>query len=161
MIGHRGVSFSDQTKISENSLAAYRYAIDCGATHIETDLKVTADNHIVIMHDDTLNTSPKGTGVGVESSTLGRDQNASTERRAGNSHARRGVNFSQGETRRFDSRNKIRKGEYPSPPQVKQLQKHDMFDQWRRRHFLYGTAFESRRVNSRSSDGTLRRIDDG
>ena len=70
MIGHRGVSFSDQTKISENSLAAYRYAIDCGATHIETDLKVTADNHIVIMHDDTLNTSPTGTGVGVESSTL-------------------------------------------------------------------------------------------
>lgn len=70
MIGHRGVSFTNQTKITENSPDAYQYALDCGATHIETDLKVTADDHIVIMHDDTLNTSSTGAGVGVEASTL-------------------------------------------------------------------------------------------
>ncbi|MFC0271873.1 glycerophosphodiester phosphodiesterase family protein [Metabacillus herbersteinensis] len=55
---HRGVP----SLAPENTMASYRLAYDLGADMIETDLKITKDGHIVIMHDDTVNRTTDGTG---------------------------------------------------------------------------------------------------
>ena len=68
LFGHRGVS-GDPT-VTENSIGAFRKAVEGGATHLEMDLKLTADNEIVILHDDSLNTTSTGTGLAVASLTL-------------------------------------------------------------------------------------------
>lgn len=41
----------------ENTLPAFEAAIDVGADSIETDLRATADNEIVLLHDDAINPS--------------------------------------------------------------------------------------------------------
>lgn len=46
----------------ENTLAAFRYAVDQGFTHLETDVHVTADGVPVIMHDATLDRTTTMTG---------------------------------------------------------------------------------------------------
>lgn len=48
-IGHRGIP----SLRPENTIESYRYAIESGANVIETDIHVTTDNKLVIMHDDT------------------------------------------------------------------------------------------------------------
>jgi glycerophosphoryl diester phosphodiesterase len=50
VIAHRG----DHTHAPENTLAAYQNAIDDGADFIEIDLRTTKDNHLVIMHNTTI-----------------------------------------------------------------------------------------------------------
>lgn len=45
--GHRG----DRTGEDENTMAAFRRAVDCGCDMIETDLRRTKDNQIVLRHD--------------------------------------------------------------------------------------------------------------
>lgn len=48
---HRGSS-----KICpENTMAAFRKALEQGATGIETDVQLTKDGHLVLIHDETLN----------------------------------------------------------------------------------------------------------
>lgn len=49
---HRGLYSADQS-VPENSLAAFRRAVDAGYG-IELDVTITADNEIVVFHDDTL-----------------------------------------------------------------------------------------------------------
>jgi glycerophosphoryl diester phosphodiesterase len=49
--GHRGT----RGLAPENTLAAFRRAIEIGVTTIETDMAVTSDNMIVISHDPFLN----------------------------------------------------------------------------------------------------------
>lgn len=49
-ISHRGY----HRKATENSAEAFSAAIACGFTHLETDLRVTADNHLVLCHDSDL-----------------------------------------------------------------------------------------------------------
>ncbi|MHB9028349.1 MAG: glycerophosphodiester phosphodiesterase [Candidatus Latescibacterota bacterium] len=46
----------------ENTLRAYRQAIECGAQAIEIDLRGTRDGEIVIMHDETVDRTTNGRG---------------------------------------------------------------------------------------------------
>ncbi len=53
-IAHRGAHLRS-TLAGENSLQAIRYARRAGFTAVETDVRLTADGHLIIMHDETLN----------------------------------------------------------------------------------------------------------
>jgi len=57
-IAHRGAS----AHAPENTLAAFRVAVEMGADFIETDLRMTADSQIVAMHDPTLESTTNGRG---------------------------------------------------------------------------------------------------
>jgi glycerophosphoryl diester phosphodiesterase len=58
VIAHRG--FSGQAP--ENTLAAFRKAIDIGADAVEFDVRFSADGHLVLFHDDTVNRTTNGKG---------------------------------------------------------------------------------------------------
>lgn len=58
VVSHRG----DWRNAPENSLAAYKLAIDMGVDIIETDLNKTSDGVIVIMHDNTIDRTTNGKG---------------------------------------------------------------------------------------------------
>ncbi len=64
-IGHRGLPSSE----NENSLDGCIAAYEAGATHLEIDVHVTADNHLVVMHDATIDRTTDGQGT-VQSMTL-------------------------------------------------------------------------------------------
>lgn len=49
-ISHRGL----HDRHAENSMLAFRAATDAGFTHLETDLRCTADGHLVLHHDPHL-----------------------------------------------------------------------------------------------------------
>lgn len=49
-IAHRGAS----GHAPENTMAAFRKAVELGANGIETDLRITFDGHVIAMHDDKL-----------------------------------------------------------------------------------------------------------
>jgi len=55
---HRG----DWRNAPENSLPAYKFAINEGVDIIEVDLKLSKDSVLVILHDQTLNRSTTGKG---------------------------------------------------------------------------------------------------
>ncbi|MBS4201687.1 DUF1080 domain-containing protein [Bacillus sp. FJAT-49732] len=55
---HRGIP----SLAPENTMSSFRLAYELGADMIETDVKVTKDNKLVIMHDDTVNRTTNGTG---------------------------------------------------------------------------------------------------
>jgi glycerophosphoryl diester phosphodiesterase len=46
----------------ENTLAAFRHSVSAGFAVIEVDLRATADGHIVIIHDETVDRTTSGTG---------------------------------------------------------------------------------------------------
>ena len=48
--------------IPENSIAAVEACIAAGVDFIETDTHITADGHVVICHDQTINRTTNGTG---------------------------------------------------------------------------------------------------
>lgn len=57
-VGHRGtVRFAP-----ENTIAAFEKAIDFGLDLIEIDVRETADGHLVIIHDATVNRTTNGAG---------------------------------------------------------------------------------------------------
>lgn len=58
VIGHRGASGA----APENTLAAFRKAVELGAGFIETDLQLSRDARLVALHDDTLNRTTNGRG---------------------------------------------------------------------------------------------------
>lgn len=58
VIAHRGLA----PGLPENTLAAFRAAIALGVDGLEIDLRVTADNHLVVMHDDTVDRTTDGHG---------------------------------------------------------------------------------------------------
>ena len=58
VVAHRGMV----SGFPENTLAAYRRSISLGFSAIEIDLRATADGHIVVMHDDTVDRTTNGTG---------------------------------------------------------------------------------------------------
>ncbi len=64
-IAHRGHS----ARCPENTLAAFRSAIDAGAQMIELDVSLSRDRHLVVIHDETVDRTTNGTGV-VKSLTL-------------------------------------------------------------------------------------------
>jgi glycerophosphoryl diester phosphodiesterase len=55
---HRGMAAG----YPENTLAAFRHSVEAGFPVIEVDLRATADGHIVIMHDETVDRTTSGTG---------------------------------------------------------------------------------------------------
>ncbi len=57
-IAHRGAS----GHAPENTMAAFRRAVELGATFVETDLQVTRDARVVAIHDFTLDRTTDGTG---------------------------------------------------------------------------------------------------
>ncbi len=65
VFAHRGAS----AQAPENTLAAFELAVEQGADAIELDAKLSADGHVVVMHDDTVDRTTDGTGR-VESLTL-------------------------------------------------------------------------------------------
>ncbi|MGC1687651.1 MAG: glycerophosphodiester phosphodiesterase family protein [Candidatus Acidiferrales bacterium] len=59
IIAHRGAS----GYAPENTLAAFRAAVEMGATFIETDLHMTRDAQFVAIHDSNLQRTTNGTGA--------------------------------------------------------------------------------------------------
>src|SRR3970040_167766 len=59
LIAHRGASGT----APENTMAAFRRAIELGANFIETDLQLTRDAHLVAIHDVTLERTTNGHGT--------------------------------------------------------------------------------------------------
>jgi glycerophosphoryl diester phosphodiesterase len=57
-MAHRG--FSQEGL--ENSMAAFRAAVDLGYRYLETDVHTTADGVVLVFHDDTLDRVTDGTG---------------------------------------------------------------------------------------------------
>ncbi|HSF07105.1 MAG TPA: glycerophosphodiester phosphodiesterase family protein [Methylomirabilota bacterium] len=47
----------------ENSLGAYRKALELGVDYVETDVHLTADGDLVVVHDATLDRTTSGTGT--------------------------------------------------------------------------------------------------
>ncbi len=58
IIAHRGSS----AYAPENTLAAFSLALRQGADGIELDVKLSADGHVVVMHDDTVDRTTNGSG---------------------------------------------------------------------------------------------------
>ncbi|HEY3560713.1 MAG TPA: glycerophosphodiester phosphodiesterase family protein [Kribbella sp.] len=59
VVAHRGASAVDP----EHTLAAYRRAIDVGADGLECDVRLTADGHLVCVHDRRIERTSNGRGV--------------------------------------------------------------------------------------------------
>ena len=55
---HRGYS----EKYPENTMEAFRAAIEAGADEIETDVRITADGELVLIHDAALDRTTDGSG---------------------------------------------------------------------------------------------------
>jgi glycerophosphoryl diester phosphodiesterase len=58
VIAHRGAS----AFAPENTLAAFRRAVEMGAEFIETDLQLSRDGTLVAIHDETLDRTTNGSG---------------------------------------------------------------------------------------------------
>ncbi len=58
VVAHRGAS----GHAPENTLAAFRRAVELGATFIETDLQLSRDSRLVAIHDDRLDRTTGGRG---------------------------------------------------------------------------------------------------
>ena len=61
-IAHRGASGT----FPENTLSAFRAAIDAGADMCELDVQLTRDGAVVVIHDETVERTTDGTGEVVE-----------------------------------------------------------------------------------------------
>jgi glycerophosphoryl diester phosphodiesterase len=59
VIGHRG----GRTYAPENTLAAFRNAIQMGSVWLEFDVQMTRDGVLVVMHDDTVDRTTNGHGA--------------------------------------------------------------------------------------------------
>lgn len=61
-IAHRGAS----SYAPENTFAAYDKALALGTNHIELDVHFTNDDHVIVIHDDTVDRTTNGSGLVVE-----------------------------------------------------------------------------------------------
>lgn len=59
MVAHRGASAAEP----EHTLAAYLQAIEWGADALECDIRITADGHLVCVHDRRVNRTSDGNGL--------------------------------------------------------------------------------------------------
>ena len=57
--GHRGAS----GHAPENTLEAFRLAMDMGADGFELDVHLSKDGHLVVIHDETVDRTTDGTGL--------------------------------------------------------------------------------------------------
>ena len=58
-LGHRGAAGVQP----ENTLKGFRYALNLGIDAVECDVHLTRDNHLVVIHDDTVDRTTSGTGA--------------------------------------------------------------------------------------------------
>lgn len=58
VVGHRGAA----KVLPENTLKGFRYALDLGVDMIECDVHLTRDEHLVVIHDDTVDRTSNGSG---------------------------------------------------------------------------------------------------
>ena len=65
VIAHRGYS----SKAPENTLSAFKLALDCQADMIELDIHLSKDNQVVVIHDATLKRTSGQEGT-IQSKTL-------------------------------------------------------------------------------------------
>ncbi len=66
VIAHRGV----HNDIPENTLAAYKKAIEIGCDFVEIDVRTTSDNHIVSIHNANIDAYVDGKSGKVREMTL-------------------------------------------------------------------------------------------
>ncbi|HTG47425.1 MAG TPA: glycerophosphodiester phosphodiesterase [Actinomycetota bacterium] len=59
MVAHRGASAEEP----ENTLAAFERAVEAGADVVEFDVRMTADDVAVVLHDPTVDRTTPGTGA--------------------------------------------------------------------------------------------------
>jgi glycerophosphoryl diester phosphodiesterase len=59
VVAHRGASYAEP----EHTLAAYLEAIEVGADALECDVRITADGHLVCVHDRRVNRTSDGNGL--------------------------------------------------------------------------------------------------
>ena len=59
IFGHRGAS----GYAPENTLEAFRLAMDMGADGFELDVHMSKDGHLVVIHDETVDRTTDGTGL--------------------------------------------------------------------------------------------------
>ncbi|TIC82229.1 glycerophosphodiester phosphodiesterase [Nocardioides sp. GY 10113] len=59
VVAHRGASH----ELAEHTLGAYVAALDAGAEALECDVRLTADGHLVCVHDRTLRRTGGGRGI--------------------------------------------------------------------------------------------------
>ncbi len=58
LLGHRGTS----TQAPENTAPAFQFAIDHHADILEIDVRLSRDNHVLVIHDETLDRTTNGSG---------------------------------------------------------------------------------------------------
>jgi glycerophosphoryl diester phosphodiesterase len=58
LIAHRGGSL----EAPENTMAAFRHAIELGMRFVELDVQMTRDGELVVIHDETLDRTTDGSG---------------------------------------------------------------------------------------------------
>ena len=58
VIAHRGM----RSHAPENTISAFKIALQNGFPHIELDVQLTADNVCVVFHDDNLDRTSNGSG---------------------------------------------------------------------------------------------------
>lgn len=59
MLGHRGA----KGERPENTIEGISYALELGLSAIEIDIHLTADNRLVVIHDDSLDRTTNGSGL--------------------------------------------------------------------------------------------------
>ncbi|HUQ40940.1 MAG TPA: glycerophosphodiester phosphodiesterase family protein [Candidatus Limnocylindrales bacterium] len=74
IVAHRGLS----AEAPENTMAAFRLAVDAGCDLIEFDVHQTKDDQLVVIHDDTLDRTTTGSGF-VRDHTLAQIQRLETK----------------------------------------------------------------------------------
>ncbi len=65
---HRGGAFHPEVEGLENTMAAFRHAVELGYLYLETDVHVTADGVLLAFHDDVLDRVTDRTGRICETS---------------------------------------------------------------------------------------------
>ena len=61
-IAHRGFS----SQFPENTLLSFQRALDLGVNRLELDLQLTRDDHLIVMHDRTVDRTTDGSGQTVD-----------------------------------------------------------------------------------------------
>lgn len=62
VIAHRGAHQGKSGHLPENTLAAFRQAIEIGADWLELDVHMTKDGELVVIHDETVDRTTNGHG---------------------------------------------------------------------------------------------------
>ncbi|CAO3664602.1 unnamed protein product [Umbelopsis ramanniana] len=76
VVGHRGFS----AKYPENTLLSFDQAVKAGANGIESDIHMTKDGEMVMLHDPKLDRTTDGTGIIKEQNWFGYIENLRTKK---------------------------------------------------------------------------------